>query len=115
MYIYIYTSLCYRLEVDVFRFVYLDLIQHKKHMCLNMNIQLHRCRLYSQGKCGYPSESTLAVCSINIPPYALYNLYIVGRWWYKVRVPPEGYPPFPFDLLFVGNCAALSLKYMAEG
>ena len=38
--IYLYTSLSYRLEVDVFRFVYLDLIQHKKHMCLNMNIQI---------------------------------------------------------------------------
>lgn len=51
---------------------------------------------FSQGTCGYPSESTLAVVSLHIPPYALYPLCIVGtvgRWWYKVR-----YPPFPCEV-----------------
>ena len=53
--------------------------------------------IFSKGKYGYPWESTLAVCSLNIQPYALYNPYIVGTWWYKSRVLPQGYPPFPFD------------------
>ena len=54
-------------------------------------------KLDSKGKCGYPCESTLAVCSLNIPPYAPKKTYIVGTWWYKSRVLPQGYPHFPFN------------------
>ena len=43
---------------------------------------------------GYPNCSSLG--TPNIPPYALYNLYIVA-WWYKFRVLPQGYPYFPFE------------------
>ena len=44
--------------------------------------------------------SPVAVCSLNIPPYALFShmyIYIVGRWWYKFRVLSQGYSPFPFE------------------
>ena len=40
---------------------------------------------------------TLAVCSLNIFPYAIYNPYIVGTWWYKFRVLLQGYPHFPYE------------------
>ena len=48
-------------------------------------------------------ESTLAVCSLNIHPYALYNPYIVGTWWYKFRVLPQGYAHVPCELSVLIN------------
>ena len=42
----------------------------------------------SRAQGGHPWESTLAVCPLKIPPYALSNSYIVGTCWYKFRVLP---------------------------
>ena len=36
-------------------------------------------------------EYPWAICSLDLHPYALYNPYIVGTWWYKVTGPsPKG-------------------------
>ena len=43
-------------------------------------------------------ESTLALCSLSLPPKALYIPYMnIGTWRYKCRVVSHGHPYVPFD------------------